>query len=465
MPSCHRCSTSVKDESLLATCPVCMTHFHNTVDCGRRIKEAGIDMDPLEAAKQCPKCAQLCICAGGPVKCHAGVQRKRRQENAFERMDRRQKRIQIQKEYSEKRQRLKLATGTSGSSAETLQNSSDGSPPHLSDADRARSYNTDEASGGAVMGKLNPGSPPESANSQDVLSLALADMIPPQPLQRYAQLPPMLPTTNPGSSESDGVYFSGSVLPSQHVGPYGMPPESFDVSDGGVHYYKANSGSPESDGAVNISAPAPLSAEASLHFDIEAAAAEDEYLREFKWDDMMNLNFLLGFMSSVASVICLTVLLVSVWQEPTNARRGSTSGAIDGPRQGEGDSSGGAATAPDADEKTDAVSSGGDQTIREVDGTSTTTLWLSPPPLSPESRLVASGGDAIGSSTRSGDDDITRACVISALVLICVAGIIGAVLALRRARAKRRRLNEKDEKGISGRGGTPTNKVLAENEP
>ncbi|GHP11326.1 hypothetical protein PPROV_001005400 [Pycnococcus provasolii] len=152
-------------------------------------------------------------------------------------------------------------------------------------------------------------------------------------------------------------------------------------------------------------------------------------------------------------------------EEPTNARRGSTSGAIDGPRQGEGDSSGGAATAPDADEKTDAVSSGGDQTIREVDGTSTTTLWLSPPPLSPESRLVASGGDAIGSSTRSGDDDITRACVISALVLICVAGIIGAVLALRRARAKRRRLNEKDEKGISGRGGTPTNKVLAENEP
>ena len=68
MPSCHRCSTSVKDESLLATCPVCMTHFHNTVDCGRRIKEACLDMDPLEAAKQCPKCAQLCICAGGPVR-------------------------------------------------------------------------------------------------------------------------------------------------------------------------------------------------------------------------------------------------------------------------------------------------------------------------------------------------------------------------------------------------------------
>ena len=72
MPSCHRCSSSVKIEENMATCPICATHYHNAFDCGERIKKScianGCSMNVLEAAAQCPKCAKICICAGGHVR-------------------------------------------------------------------------------------------------------------------------------------------------------------------------------------------------------------------------------------------------------------------------------------------------------------------------------------------------------------------------------------------------------------
>ena len=72
MPSCHRCSSSIKIEENMATCPICATHYHNAFDCGERIKKScianGCSMNVLEAAAPCPKCAKLCICAGGHVR-------------------------------------------------------------------------------------------------------------------------------------------------------------------------------------------------------------------------------------------------------------------------------------------------------------------------------------------------------------------------------------------------------------
>lgn len=222
-------------------------------------------MNVLEAAAQCPKCAKLCICAGGhvrhdslpcfltacllacflpvnaqntntltstlpskqQVKCHAGLQRLRRQQNASERTDRRQKRLQVQKVHVKKdhnkksfRQRLRLAAGTTGSSAETSQK---------------REAEPDEGSVGGVgvggVGKLNPVvSPPnhvgvslpksENLNFEELLSLLLAGIVPPQASQRNAELLPMFSTNNPGlrGPMGNGVYLSGTILPTLQDG-------------------------------------------------------------------------------------------------------------------------------------------------------------------------------------------------------------------------------------------------------
>jgi len=215
----------------MATCPICATHYHNAFDCGEIIKKScianGCSMNVLEAAAQCPKCAKICICAGGHVKCHAGMQRLRRQQNASERTDRRQKRLQVQKVHVKKdhnkksfRQRLRLAAGTTGSSAETSQK---------------REAEPDEASGVGVgvggVGKLNPVvSPPnhvgvslpkrENLNFEELLSLLLAGIVPPQASQRNAELLPMISTNNPGlrGPMGNGVYLSGTILPTLQDG-------------------------------------------------------------------------------------------------------------------------------------------------------------------------------------------------------------------------------------------------------
>ena len=214
-------------------------------------------MNVLEAAAQCPKCAKICICAGGhvrhdflpfffdcllacilpvnaqntntltstlpskqQVKCHAGMQRLRRQQNASERTDRRQKRLQVQKVHVKKDHNKKSFRRTTGSSAETSQK---------------REAEPDEASGGGVgvggVGKLNPVvSPPnhvgvslpkrENLNFEELLSLLLAGIVPPQASQRNAELLPMISTNNPGlrGPMGNGVYLSGTILPTLQDG-------------------------------------------------------------------------------------------------------------------------------------------------------------------------------------------------------------------------------------------------------